>query len=201
MAERVLESLSNRLLQLDSLIEVRPVQNATEQQTREFVEKMKNPSTVAKTKSDMKKFTDFLHQENETRSVETFPPCELDMYLARFFLSVRKPNNSEFEPDTIKSYQSSLHRYLSDKNYQESILTGPSFKHSRDVLTSKRKALKQLRLGNKKNRAEPFTEEEISILHQKNLLGPGKILEFCFHFSIFAKASLVFSRVSDERNV
>ena len=45
------------------------------------------------------------------------------------------------------------------------------------MLTSKRKALKQMGHGNKKNRADPFTEAEISILFQKKLLGPGKTLE------------------------
>ena len=133
-----------------------------------------NPSTVRKTKAYVKKITDFLGEEQETRPVETIPPRELNMYLARFFLSVRKNNQSECEPDTIKAYQSSLQRYLNDRNYPESLLTGSSFKHSRDVLTSKRKALKQRGLWNKKNRAEPFTEEEISILFQKKLLGSGK---------------------------
>ena len=98
---------------------------------------MKNPATVRKTKSDIKKFTDFLAVEQETRPFETIPPKELDMHLARFFLSVKKGNRSECEPDTIKSYQSSLQRYLNDRNYPESLITGASFKHSRDVLTSK----------------------------------------------------------------
>ena len=177
MAERTLEQLSNRLLDLDSLIQARDHQHATEEETREFVEKMKNPATVRKTKSDIKKFTDFLAVEQETRPFETIPPKELDMHLARFFLSVKKGNRSECEPDTIKSYQSSLQRYLNDRNYPESLITGASFKHSRDVLTSKRKALKQMGHGNKKNRADPFTEEEISILFQKKLLGPGKTSE------------------------
>ena len=97
MAERTLEILSNRLLDLDSLIQERDHHHATEEETREFVGKMKNQATVRKTKSDIKKFTDFLALEQETRPIETIPPKELDIYLERLFLSVRKGNRSECE--------------------------------------------------------------------------------------------------------
>ena len=52
------------------------------------------------------------------------------------------------------------------------------FKHSFDVhvLAPKHKALKQKGLGNKNNRADPFTEEEVSILFQKKLLGSSKAM-------------------------
>ena len=53
------------------------------------------------------------------------------------------------------------------------ILKDDSFKHPRDILTSKRKSLKQQGLGNKGLRADPFTDEELDIL-KKFLLGNGE---------------------------
>ena len=54
------------------------------------------------------------------------------------------------------------------------------FKHSWDVhvLAPKHVALKQIGLGNKNNRADPFMEEEVSILFQKKLLGSGKLSDY-----------------------
>ena len=40
---------------------------------------------------------------------------------------------------------------------------------------SKRKLLRQNGKGNKPNKDEPLTKEEIDILYQKKLLGTGKI--------------------------
>ena len=37
---------------------------------------------------------------------------QFDLLLARFFLSVKKANQSECEPDTIMGYQSALQRLL-----------------------------------------------------------------------------------------
>ena len=39
------------------------------------------------------------------------------MYLARFFLTVRKQDKEEYEPDTLKSFQSRFQRYLAEKFY------------------------------------------------------------------------------------
>lgn len=51
---------------------------------------------------DVNKFTKFLGEEQETWTSETIPTREPDiyMYLARFFLSIKKANQSECEPDT-----------------------------------------------------------------------------------------------------
>ena len=155
----------------------------TEAETFNFVESMKNPNTKAKTMSDLKKFNEWLLSVGEERSIETIAPENLDLYMARFFLSIKKKNDKEYEPDSLKSYQSSLHRYLTEKKYNGNILKDESFKHSRDVLSSKRKALKQQGLGNKVLRADPFTDDEMNVLKTKKLLGKGTLIS---HFSVCA---------------
>lgn len=112
MAEQVMECLADRLLTLDGIIEERDstrYREVTEAETFNFVESMKNPNTKAKTMSDLKKFNEWLLSVGEERSIETIAPENLDLYMARFFLSIRKKNDIEYEPDSLKSYQSSLH--------------------------------------------------------------------------------------------
>ena len=81
--------------------------------------------------------------------------------------------------------QLSLKRHLEDNSYNQNITKDNAFKHSRDVFFSKRKALKQDGLGNKKNRSDPFTDEEINILKEKSLLGDGRHCFTLFHIVYF----------------
>jgi len=43
----------------------------------------------------------FMAKEKENRQFEEIPPQELDNYLSRFLLSVRKKNGHEYEPPTL----------------------------------------------------------------------------------------------------
>lgn len=142
-------------------------------ETSKFVESMKNVNTKRKTTSDMKILNEWLAKQNELRKIEDIPVTEVDQILARFFLSVRSQKNEEYEPDTIKSIQTSISRYLLEKK-GVNILKDKEFQHSRDVVASKRKQLKSYGLGNKRLKADPFSSEEIKSLYEKNLLGASK---------------------------
>ena len=218
MGEKTIEALSNRLLELDALIETRDEtprsayissfhddeppqtdppqtdpprtdsqlggphtdppatdgpQNQDDIDTHKFVDSMRNKNTVRKTKGDMKKFEEFLASQNEMRAVHEIDAKQLDSYLARFFLCVKKSNGEEYEPDSLKAFQSSINRHISEKGIKINLLEDNDFKHSRDVLMSKRKLLKQQCKGNKENKAEVLSKEEINVLYEKNLLGTG----------------------------
>lgn len=134
---------------------------------------MKNANTKRKTKSDVNKFKTWLREQALSEEFEKMEPSKLDIELARFFLNVKKSDSNEFEPDTLRSFQGSINRYLSDKDYKANIILDAQFKHSRDVLASKRKLLKQKGLGNKRLRSDPFTQEEQKILWEKSILGTG----------------------------
>lgn len=145
----------------------------SEEDTKVFVDSMKNVNTQRKTKNDLRFFSGWLAEQQEFRAIEDIKPLDLDLLLARFFLSVRKINGEDYEPDTLKSFQSSFARKLSEVGYGHDILKSPAFKHYRDVLAAKRKELKGKGLGNRKNRADPFTNEELNILWDQGLLGAG----------------------------
>jgi len=74
-------------------------------------------------------------------------------------------------PDSIKAIQSSIRRHLPDHEYDCDIITDLAFRHSRDVIASKLKHIKEQGLDNKHTRSDPFTDDELAILRHKNLLG------------------------------
>ncbi|KAJ8298558.1 hypothetical protein KUTeg_023901 [Tegillarca granosa] len=140
--------------------------------THEFVEKMSNLNTVRKTNSDLNKFSTWLKSRNRTRNIEDLSAPELDIHLATFIMTAVKNDGSKFEPETLKSIQTSLNRFFKQKEYLIDLIEGPQFSHSREVLASKRKLLRQQRKGNRSKQAEPLTLDEINI-YEKNLLGKG----------------------------
>ena len=63
----------------------------TDEDVERFVEPEANKNTQRKMHSDVALMKSFLPNENETRQLQDIPPPpELDAYLSRFLLSVRK---------------------------------------------------------------------------------------------------------------
>ena len=62
----------------------------TDEDVERFVEAEANKNTEKKMHNDVALMKSFLPNENETRQLQDIPPPELDAYLSRFLLSVRK---------------------------------------------------------------------------------------------------------------
>ncbi|CAC5377808.1 unnamed protein product [Mytilus coruscus] len=170
MGEEVMNYLAQYVLELEDRIEERD--RAAEQMTTdEFIDQMRNKNTSRKTNSDVNKLKTWLSDQNELREFHKIPPQELDLLLARFFMTAKKCDGGDYEPDTLKSIQGSINRHLTEKHCNIDLIKDKEFKHSRDVLMSKRKLLRQNGKGNKQKKTEPLTKEEIDILYQKKLLG------------------------------
>ena len=90
--------------------------------TDRFIESMRNPNPVRKTNSDIQKLQQWLEKQNEHRDIGTIPAQELDLHLARFFMTAKKLNGDEFEPVSLKSIHGSINRYLSEKNSSYNIV-------------------------------------------------------------------------------
>ena len=82
--ERILASLSDRLLTLDRVIDANEKKRVSAEDTLAFIESKKNAATLKKTKIDVNRLRGWLLEESETREIETIPPRELDMLIARF---------------------------------------------------------------------------------------------------------------------
>jgi hypothetical protein len=120
----------------------------------------------------------FTNLNKESRNVEDISPAELDLLLAKYFLSVREEvtgassiENDRPEPGTLSAFQASIQRYLSSKNYANNILKDKEFQHSRNVLAAKKKELKKMGRGNKQHAAQAFTEAELSLFWENCELG------------------------------
>ena len=64
-------------------------------EVEEFIDNEENSNTRKKTKNDMALLSSFIAKKKENRQVEEVPPQELDIFLSRFLLSVRKKNGDE----------------------------------------------------------------------------------------------------------
>jgi len=76
-----------------------------------------------------------LNGKNE--NLEEYQPVELNTILCQFYREVRKKDGSDYEPVCLRVMQSSIYRYLSDKNYPKSLLTGNEFEESNKILEHK----------------------------------------------------------------
>lgn len=92
--------------------------------------------------------------------METISPAALDEILQKHYLEVRKQDGTDYEPDSLKVMQAALERYLSDKRYPYSLITGREFAKSRAVLDAKAKQLRMNGCGKRQNRAQPYNSAE-----------------------------------------
>ena len=70
-------------------------------EVEEFIDNEENSNTRRKTKNNMALLSSFMAKEKENRQFEEILPQELDNYLSRFLLSVRKKNGDEYEPPNL----------------------------------------------------------------------------------------------------
>ena len=104
----------------------------------DFIEEEENINTKKKTELDLALVNSFIFKEKENRRLEEIPPQELDLYLSKFILAVKKKNGDEYEPTTLRGFISSIERYLKKYRYSESIITGQNFtKHERCLSQNK----------------------------------------------------------------
>ena len=80
------------------------------------------------------KFLQWVHERSINPNLEETDAESLDEVLSQFFGEIRKQDGREYEPDSLRVMQSSLHRYLSEKGYNKSILTDQVFKESLEIL-------------------------------------------------------------------
>ena len=83
------------------------------------------------TASDLALVELFLANEGETRDIQEIPPADLDRYLTKFLVSVRKKSRDEYEPTTLRGFIASVDRYLKKFRYSESVITGQFCKYLR----------------------------------------------------------------------
>ena len=143
----------------------------TDEEVQNFIKSQQQANTVKKTTYDMNVLQRFLSNCGERRKVEEIPLAELDSLLSNFYFTVKKKDNTEYEPDTLSSMSRSIQRHLDDKKARVNILQDEEFKVSREVLKSKRRELRKQGKGNKPNATEALTNEDIERIFDENQFG------------------------------
>ena len=136
-----------------------------------FIKENQNHNTVRKTKSDLNILKKWFHGVEENRDILEIPPVELDKLLSHFFVKVRKADGTDYEPDSLTSFQRSIDRYIRENNKLYSILTDKEFRKSRESLEAKRKELRRSGKGRRPNKAIGLTSQEADKLWDEGQLG------------------------------
>ncbi|KAH3863407.1 hypothetical protein DPMN_026394 [Dreissena polymorpha] len=73
-----------------------------------------NKNTIRKTLADVSRFQKYLAKKGETKAIQNLSVDHLDEYLATYLLSIRKNDDDEYEPVTLRSIVGSI-----DGNFKE----------------------------------------------------------------------------------
>ncbi len=168
-----------------------------EKDVDEFNETEENQNTNRKTELDVNLIHSYIANEagghvNRPPKMEELSSSQLDTYLSKFLLAVRKKNGEEYGPTTLRGFISSVERYLKKNRYCESVVTGQSFSRTRETLRSKQKQLKRDGKGNKPFEAASLTQEELEMLYSSGAFGcnsPQALINTlwynnCLHFGL-----------------
>ena len=130
--------------------------------------------TRAKTTTDVKIFIEFLREKHEQRNPEDTEAKELNEYLCKFILSVKRKDGKDFEPLSLKGLFSSFNQHLKECKYRVSIIKDVAFECARKCLEAKNKQPKKVGKGNRPNAAEALSDDEINIFYEKKPPGNFK---------------------------
>lgn len=140
----------------------------SDEEVKEFTEKLENENTKKKTLYDIKEYLDAC---DEKREIEDITPVELQEIIKKFVLAVRKKNGEEYEPSSLRAFIQSIDRHLRKNNYGFSVLNDKEFHEVQDILKKKQKQLKSIGKGNRPNAADPLSDEDIDTFYSRKVLG------------------------------
>ena len=98
-------------------------------------------------------------------------PQELNYWLSKFVLEVRKENGEPYPPNTLYSICAGLLRYFRECQPEINIFKDHQFAEFQKTLDGEMKRLRSLGMGVKKRQAEPITVQEENDLREKGILG------------------------------
>ncbi|KAK7088678.1 hypothetical protein V1264_022571 [Littorina saxatilis] len=130
-----------------------------------------NKNTLKKTSYDLRHLAWFMKKQGDKREIQTIQPQELCKILCCYFMNLKKMDDQDYEPSTIKSVLNSIQRHLRSKDYCESVMCSPQFAQLRQVLKTKVKSVEQLGCGNLTNKAQPLKDADVDKLWQSKQLG------------------------------
>ena len=99
---------------------------------------------------------------------------DLQHWMTRFIMEVRKKDGSIFPPNTLHHIRCGIMRHLRTNGKPAlDFFKDPEFADFRASIDAEMKHLQAAALGSQRKQAEPLTREEVEILWEKGLLGDG----------------------------
>ncbi|KAG1648987.1 Zinc finger MYM-type protein 4 [Nymphon striatum] len=126
---------------------------------------------MTKTSYDVALLQKFLHSQGESRQPHEIPTEQLSNLLCKFFICVRKPDGTDYLPNTIKSFMYSFDRHLCDHDYKCSLKHGRAFSTLRGVIQDRQNELRSAGKVQIARESKTTTIEEIEILWELGQLG------------------------------
>jgi len=151
----------------------------SDEEITEINETAASKSTARATKTWMSAWAEWCKARNINVNMEIYCPQAHDGLLNKFYVEIRKKDDTDYEPDSLRVMQAAIDRYLRNKNYPVSIITGREFTKSQEMLDAKAKQLRRQGKGKRPNKSQPYSETDEAIFW-----GEGKLAsDFC-HFKI-----------------
>ena len=116
---------------------------------------------------DMNVFQGFLNECCEKRKITEIPPAELDSLLCNFYITAKKKDNTEYEPDTMSAFSRSIQRYLDDNSAKINILKDEELKVKRRELRKQGKGSEQTKCHSRPDKRN----EDIERIFDENQFG------------------------------
>lgn len=146
--------------------------SSSQEKIKQFNNDNQNYNTKKKTKIDVDNFQNYLKKVKKIEQpIENIDPLELSKLLCLYLMDSKKSNGEDYEPDTLSSRLHSIKRYLIERSYPKDIMNDPVFSEIHQTLKTKRKVLKALGKGNRPNKSEEITTDDLKKLKDDNLIG------------------------------
>ena len=137
------------------------------QEIDNFIHGQKSKNRVKKTKLDWQRFDAYCQGKmSDFFDITNVPAPDLYKLLCSFFKALRKKDSSDYEPDTVSSFQKSIQHHITEQKLPFNILKDDAFSRSSSILAAKRKSLVKEGRGNKPNTSRELTDEEAAKLFE-----------------------------------
>lgn len=144
---------------------------ATNSDLNFLAESAKNKNTTRSTNNWVNVYNTWALERNFDKNLENYDAQKLDEVLCLFYAEVRKQNQEDYEPDSLRVMQSALHRYLVECGSSFNILKDINFMRSRNILEGKARNLRKEGKGKRPNASTFLTESEETLLWDVGKLG------------------------------
>ena len=104
---------------------------------QQFKENAENSNTKKSTKTCLTVWTTWAEEKGYSPDIVSYEAKELDEKLQRLFAEVRKKDDSDYDPDSLRLMIASLDRHLKETGSNISIAEDKEFINSRKVLEGK----------------------------------------------------------------